>query len=163
MITYELYNVEGEPPQLQKVISVGGETFKTNLTYNNKEELDVIPEETVRQHMNNVVAYVSYLASGVEILPEGQAEMEQWPIKNVGEIVEYIETGSRWWQYLYYRSEEYNDVVINTLTLSAEEHDALHSEDYIPHTHDPETGDVVLTEDGQVATPTIEEVHTHNV
>ena len=105
MITYELYNVEGEMPQLQKVITVGEERFATNLSYTNTEEPDLIEDTVVTQHTDNLAAYCAWLGSAIEILPIEEAEQSAYPVKNAEELIKLIDTTGRWWQYLYFRNE----------------------------------------------------------
>lgn len=105
MITYELYNVEGEPPRLNKVITVGDERFTISLTHANEDELDLIDEETVTQQMNNMAAYTAWLGSGVEILPLEEAEQSAYPLRNADTILQYMDDTSKWWRYLYFRNE----------------------------------------------------------
>ena len=105
MITYELHNVEGEPPRLEKVITVGDERFTVSLTYANEDELDLIDEEVVTQHMNNMAAYTAWLGSGIEVLPLEEAEQSAYPLANADKIMQYIDETSKWWRYLYFRNE----------------------------------------------------------
>jgi len=113
MITYELYNVEGEEPHLQKVITVGEDRYTTNLTYNNTDELDLIDEAVVSQHMDNLAAYTAFLGSQVEVLPDEEAAHSAYPLRNADDVIKYLDITSRWWQYLYYRNEP-DPVVLTT-------------------------------------------------
>lgn len=107
MISYELYNEPTQPPQLLKVVTVGDQRFTTILTYNNTEELDQVPVELISQHLTNTAAHAAGLGSGIEVLPDDEAEVSPYPFSNINELIEYIDIASRWWQYLYFRDEEH--------------------------------------------------------
>lgn len=164
MITYELSVEEGKEPQLLKVITVGSESFSTALEYMSKTELEAIDASVIRQHIDNLGAYIRGLASGLEVFPDEIAVQSPWPVKNLEKVLEAADKLSNWWSYIYTR-EEAPELFMQNLTASAPidgtafhetlhdlEHQAMHDEG-TPHTHSEETGEVIADADA---------AHTHD-
>ena len=162
MITYECHCVEGEPPQLRKVISVGEESFYTSLVPENADELDDVSDELIYNHIEHLISHMKFLAAGIELHPQSKAPLEPYPLKNLPEFFQYGDTASKWWGVLWKRSQsedeqiasesvQLTDAMHDSMHESGDSHYHLHFEEltiYAPdgaqeHTHDPETGEPV--------------------
>lgn len=159
MIEYRAYNEAGVKPELQKVITVGSESFITNLSYTNKDELSEAGHQIIKEHMENLLDYTKVLASQMEMFSDEEASSHPYPVKNLEEVNKYSEEVCQWWAYIF----EVTTLYGMKLVLSEEDHLALHSldtphlheestgatvylDDAPPHTHDEATGDVVYVE-----------------
>lgn len=149
MISYRVYNEVGEKPELQKVITVGSESFVTNLTPSNKDELNNIEPTVIKQHMLNLLDYSKNLSSEMEMYSDDEAGEHAYPIKNLEETMKYTDEVCQWWYYIW----EVTSINGLKLVLSAEDHDALHGLD-TPHFHDTETGQTFYGDTGYT--------HTHD-
>lgn len=144
MIEYVLYNEDGHRPQLQKVITVGDQSVPTNLNPKNKDELKVIDGEVISQHMNNLLNYTKSIAQQMEVWPDDEAANKVYPIKGLQEVMESSEEVCQWWAYLWQLSE----VQGMPLTIDEEMHLALHGAE-TPHTHHPDSGEIIYSDDSQ--------------
>lgn len=132
MITYELLVEEGQEPRLLKVITVGSETFSTALEYMNRDELESIEESVIREHINNLAAYIRELSASIEVLPDEIALQSPWPVKNLEKVLESSDKLGNWWSYIYTR-EEAPELAMQGLEAAAtldgsEAHGHLHEE-----------------------------------
>ena len=61
--------------------------------------------------MNNLAAYTAFLGSGIEVLPDEEAEQSAYPLRNADAVLEYLDDTSKWWRYLYYKNESEEELL----------------------------------------------------
>ena len=150
MIEYRAYNVDGEKPQLQKVIVFGDEEYATNLVPENHDELHEVNYGLVEEHMNNLLNYSKEVANSMRFYPTmEEAGSQQYPVENMMELLKVTDETCRWWAHLYHIDEHNGAELVGT----SEEHESLHEAD-TPHIHHPDTGEIIYTDTA--------EPHTHD-
>lgn len=147
MIEYRAYNADGEKPQLQKVVVVGGEEYSTSLVPENKEELENVATSMIEEHMNNLLEYSKTVGNSMKFFSLEEAANHSYPVENMLELFLLTDETCRWWSHYYHIDEHH------AMTLTMEDHDTLHQSD-LPHIHHPDSGEIIYTDTA--------EPHTHD-
>lgn len=104
-IYYEVFYEEGIKPTLNKVVKVGEESVSTSIGVQNTEELDKLDPELIYRHMQNMLSYMKFLASGTTLVEIGVVPNEGLPVIGWVDVIKLNEEINRWWMYLYYKNE----------------------------------------------------------
>lgn len=104
-VYYETFYEEGIRPALNKVVSDGTESIYTSIGVENTQELDLIDEETIYAHMQNMLSYLKFLVSGTTLVEIGVLPDEGLPVIGWVSAMKLNEEINRWWMYLYYKEE----------------------------------------------------------
>lgn len=105
-ITYEARYDEGSVPALCKVVRVGNESVATALSLSNSEEVSLLSDDLIWDHMRNLTLYLNTLAGTVTLVPQGMMPDSGWPISGWNEISKTHEDILQWWIYVTQRDEQ---------------------------------------------------------
>lgn len=109
MIEYIAVYTSGTKPRATKRITMeSGEVIDTPISFEFAEEVDNFSDESVYDHLNNLVQYIRDIAANVA--PVGLTELppeDGWHLKGGWAEIEWAkEETLKWWTYVYYRDEE---------------------------------------------------------
>lgn len=145
MISYEPNYEVGNKPYICKVFTASnGEELHTQLNFSNEKEREEFSSDLIYQHMDNLLQYIRDESQSLSMIPlDEPIGNNAFSIKNW----EKIEWAQReiyyWWNYIYFHPESPAN---NPPVIEHEEHEG----DGEPHTHHPETGEVIyITSDSE--------------
>jgi hypothetical protein len=103
MINYSSIYTKGTRPYLAKVLSVSGESYETKLSPGMpREEVDVIPLETIYSHMDNIVLEIQNSSKNLQASRlDGEAIDLKYAISGYGEIEALYADAYSWFEYVY--------------------------------------------------------------
>jgi hypothetical protein len=107
MITYNASYTEGSKPYLAKVLTAGETSMEVKLVPSSgHDELDLVPLESLYQHLNNIVQYLKDMTALLEVYSLDDPAMEsRYPFKGYGPIDEISLEANLWWQYMFFHRE----------------------------------------------------------
>lgn len=107
MISYNATYNAGSKPYLAKVFTVSSQSMEVKLGPNtDHDELDLIPTETLMQHLNNYVAYIQDETANLTVFSLDDPALDsRFPFKGYNSIDEVILESSQWWQYIFFHRD----------------------------------------------------------
>jgi hypothetical protein len=107
MITYSSAYASGEVPVLTKTLTLGNESIGVKITpSSDKDELDLVPLETLMEHLNNVKTYIKDEAVKMTVFSLDDLDIDaRFPFRGYRKIDEVAFEAHQWWDYIYNHRE----------------------------------------------------------
>jgi hypothetical protein len=136
MINYQASYEAGTRPAIKKVFTASsGEEFAMAINFENTEDKEAVSAELIYTHMNNCIQYIQDKSETLRIIAlDEPVGSEAWPAIGWFELLWANNEINLWWNYIYFKNEQPNGIII----MEPHTHDG--SED---HTHDEVTGETI--------------------
>lgn len=107
MISYSAVYNPGAKPYLAKVLTVGDTSMEVKLgPSSDHDELDLIPQESLFQHLNNYIAYIKDETNKLTVFALDDTYIDsRYPFKGYAAIDDVILESCQWWQYIYFHRD----------------------------------------------------------
>lgn len=97
------YSANSAPMLCKQLTQDGQVLMRVSLTPNNLEELVNVSDETIYQHINNLIDYMKTLSQGLSITPSGNNPRDGWAVIGWSELSRINSLTSEWWNYVEFR------------------------------------------------------------
>ena len=107
MITNSSTYSSGEVPVLTKTLTLGSESIGVKVTPSSgKDELDLIPLETLMDHFNNLKNYIKDEILKITVFSLDDLDIDsRFPFRGYRNIDEIAFEAHQWWEYVYNHRE----------------------------------------------------------
>jgi hypothetical protein len=103
---FEYNGPSARPMWVRSITDSDGLEQRVVLNFNNEEERELLTDEEVYLHIDNIIQYIKDVTQGISSVGLDESTSGGWHFKgNWGEVEWAKDESFKWWESVYYKNE----------------------------------------------------------